>query len=204
MSSKTIEDNLKSYSIPISLIRQHLFCPRIPYFSLISDYHPAMKPWMVSGIYAHKKAIMKFERRVLSRFGLTDSAEWRTGVFANDDQLGIHGILDAALVDGGKYYPVEWKQNKGRPPYAHLLQITAYSMCLERMGVLVEKGFICSIENTKIYPVSWNGEYKEDVRLYISEIRSNLDRPIFPETPASKDKCIQCEYVLQCNDRVLE
>lgn len=60
-----------SFSVPVSLLRQYAFCPRIPFFYLIRNLHPPFRSWVKQGLGFHEKTQMLAKRRNLSRFGLT-------------------------------------------------------------------------------------------------------------------------------------
>ena len=52
-----------SFSVPVSLLRQYAFCPRIPFFYLIRNLHPPFRPWVKQGLGFHEKTQMLAKRR---------------------------------------------------------------------------------------------------------------------------------------------
>lgn len=74
-----------SFSVPVSLLRQYAFCPRIPFFYLIRNLHPPFRPWVKQGLGFHEKTQMLAKRRNLSRFGLTGEFTLEADVSLNKE-----------------------------------------------------------------------------------------------------------------------
>ena len=63
--------DMNQFNLPVSMLRQYCFCPRIPYFYIARNITPVEKEWMSQGIEEHKRQEMLSKRRNLSRFGIS-------------------------------------------------------------------------------------------------------------------------------------
>lgn len=61
-----------SDSYPVHLLRQYLFCPRIPWFNVVRNLYPATPSWVRRGIRYHEVQQALSKRRNLSRYGLDE------------------------------------------------------------------------------------------------------------------------------------
>jgi CRISPR-associated exonuclease Cas4 len=57
-----------SYSLPISLIRQYCFCPRIPYFQELLKLNPKRPQWVKQGEKLHQQQQKVFKHRVKQNY----------------------------------------------------------------------------------------------------------------------------------------
>ncbi|MFN3603241.1 MAG: hypothetical protein ACK4UJ_00880 [Leptonema sp. (in: bacteria)] len=97
-------------SIPISLLKEYSFCPRIPWY-LNNSYQPVKESlWMIQGSQYHAERENLLKKRLLKKFQ-KQSVEifYRVNVFSI--KYKIHGILDALLKTQDNLYPVEFKMN---------------------------------------------------------------------------------------------
>ncbi len=102
-----------SFSVPVSLLRQYAFCPRIPFFYLIRNLHPPFWPWVKQGLGFHEKTQMLAKRRNLSRFGLTGEFTLEADVALKSETLHLHGICDAVLtLVSAQMVPLEFKMKE--------------------------------------------------------------------------------------------
>lgn len=53
------------------MLRQHCFCPRIPFFQLMRGIQPVGPMWLQQGLNHHVREEMLAKRRKLSRFGIS-------------------------------------------------------------------------------------------------------------------------------------
>ncbi|MCX7820193.1 MAG: CRISPR-associated protein Cas4 [Brevinematales bacterium] len=190
------------FEIPISLIRQHLFCPRIPYFILLGFGNPDKPVWVRQGGEIHKESASLFLRRSLSKFGL-EKADKKFYVKVFSKKYGLIGEIDMVLNDGEFIYPVEFKTHGHKPEKSHILQLVAYGLCLEEeTGLKFQIGFIAYRDENKVHRIEANEEHRTKVIRIAEEIKNNIERRIHPDTPATANQCVQCEWVNFCNDRL--
>ena len=83
-------------SIPVSLLRQFCFCPRIPYFSLVRGISPSNPGWVEDGIIFHDKTKYLIKRRKFERYGIMEP-KFKFSVYLKSSNLGLHGICDAII-----------------------------------------------------------------------------------------------------------
>lgn len=190
-----------SYSLPISLLRQHCFCPRIPYFQELLKLNPSRPEWVKQGQALHAKQPQVFKHRALKRFGLED-AEQRFEVFVESESLQLHGIVDCLLIGKSHIYPVEIKLAGSKPTKGQIVQLTAYAIVVRRQFDLIcDQGFILLGEKGKTYPVTIDAPAEKKVVEIRDKIFNDLEKSCLPDSPATPAQCTQCEYLNHCNDR---
>lgn len=190
-----------SYSLPISLLRQHCFCPRIPYFQELLKLNPSRPAWVKQGAVLHKQQEKVFKHRTLKRFGLVQ-AKQEFNVFVNADELQLHGMVDSLLISSEEIYPIEFKLSGHKPAKGQILQLTAYAMVAEfQYNLPARKGFILFESKGKTHPIVFKTEYREQVVMVRDDILNNLEKSYLPDSSATPAQCTQCEYLNHCNDR---
>ena len=194
-----------SFSVPVSLLRQYAFCPRIPFFYLIRNLHPPFRPWVKQGLGFHEKTQMLAKRRNLSRFGLAGAFTLEADVALKSETLHLHGICDAVLtLASGQMVPLEFKMKENcNLFYGSDLQLTAYAMLLEELrGQPVPFGFLLFGSKGKTLRIEFSEEIREKVRVITQKILTDCEEALMPSTAASDKQCSQCEYLNFCNDRL--
>jgi len=193
--------NLKSFSIPISQIRQHLFCPRIPYYQILLGINPPRPIWTSQGNEYQTKQILNQKRRKLIRFDLQNGLE-KYQEYLYSEKLEIHGISDLIIISDTEVVPIEIKLESSKILTGHVLQLLAYGYCAEeKYGKKFQKGFIMHGKKAKVIEINPDEEWNQKLLNMIREIQTNLKEMILPDSPAKIEKCIQCEYLSKCNDR---
>lgn len=118
---------MELFNIPVSLLRQYLFCQRIPYFMLVKELSVRGGPWLKQGLSFHEKAAMLTKRRNLVHYGLP-AAEFRfaADIKLYDEALGLHGICDGAVfAENGAVFPLEFKMTETPPAVGAKVQLAA-------------------------------------------------------------------------------
>lgn len=189
------------YSLPISLIRQHCFCPRIPFYVECLGLRVTDRVWQRQGVSHHQRQQMLNKRRLLSRYDL-DAGELRHNLLVKHDGLGIHGICDAAIFTPTEIVPLEFKMQSAQPVAAHQLQLLAYGLALgAQYGVTVRRGFILYGERGKTQLVNFSEDLQQRLLRIIAEIKAIQQRAVLPYSSATSAQCGQCEYLNFCADR---
>ena len=196
---------MASFSIPVSELRQHCFCPRIPYFHLLMQLPAEGRPWLSQGISYYKRTEMLSKRRNLSHYELTKSSfVFEADIRLYDPDLGLHGICDGVIRTAeGNIYPLEFKvnENASRTPGA-AIQLAAYAMLLEsREGRSITRGFIIAGDRGKTFAVDIDLALRENVLKTADAIRKACESALLPASAATDKKCCQCEYANHCADR---
>lgn len=190
-----------SPSIPISLLRQYIFCPRIPYFSELLGYKMQAPIWTEQGQDFHLDMEKLILRRIPTKYGMTNpKTQKRVNVIS--EKLELHGIVDFIFYNDKYVVPVEFKISGIKPSKGQELQLLAYGYALEEMkGLTFERGYFVMGSNKKPFPV-FPSESKFNEVLSIKKlIIGDQATMLMPESSASISKCTQCEYLNLCNDR---
>ncbi len=190
-----------SFSLPVHLLRQHLFCPRVPWFQELLDFKPPQPAWVQQGVAFHTRQKAVFRHRTLKRFGL-EQAEKTFHLPVHSERWGMHGIVDCVLETDAEAFAVEIKLAGGKPARGHLAQVTAYGLLLrDVLGKTSSTAFVVTGKTGKTWPVPLTDQRIEEVIRLRDEICRNLERARFPDSSAGEAQCTQCEYLNYCNDR---
>ena len=194
---------MRPFSVPVSLLRQYCFCPRIPFFYLVKDIKPVAKPWEKQGVIFHKRQCFLNARRRMTRFGLSD-ATMRSNQLVSSELLYLHGVCDSILFSGDS--PVAIVEFKSRDVACttpgSLIQLTAYSMILEDLyNITLRQGFFLCGERGKVHQIDITNERKEQVLLVRDSIYRDCERSLLPHSCVSEFQCGQCEFINFCADR---
>lgn len=190
-----------SFSIPVNLIRQWCYCPRVVYYMELTDVAIHRPIWVQQGEDFHRLEEKLWQRRNLSRFQL-DSGKTHHNLVMRDKALGLHGIVDMAIETDEAVYAVEFKLSANNKKRGDILQLTAYAMLLEKhfskpspAGFLAGKGKV-------LHTIEMDAAGHQDVMKTADAIRHMLQRGLKPESSATVVQCCACEYVNFCNDRL--
>lgn len=193
--------SLNTYKLPIHLIRQYLFCPRVVYFLEVLNIPKVSPIWVKEGEVYHKKQAELFKRRTLVRFGL-ENAEFKSNINLSNEELKFYGICDGLIISDTHIYPVEIKLHGDKPTKAQKMQLIAYGILAEKkFAKTFDLGFVLYEKNAKTIPVMVNKEDKQEVIKKVDEIIDMILEAKLPYSSADDEKCTQCEFENYCNDR---
>lgn len=189
-------------SLPASLIRQHVFCPRIPFYNEVLFINPGDRPWQNQGVSYHKRQEMLMRRRRLERFGLSEAA-LKTNISLYSEEKSLHGICDALLINAEQIVPLEFKLSSSfQPRRGHILQLAAYGVLAEeQFEKPCEQMFILYGDKGKMHRVKLDEALRSNLIRTVSTMRENLRKPLLPASSATNAQCGQCEYLNFCADR---
>ncbi|MCM1512272.1 MAG: CRISPR-associated protein Cas4 [Oxalobacter formigenes] len=194
-----------SESYPVYLLRQHLFCPRIPWFNVIKNLHPATPPWVNHGIRYHEVQQALSKRRNLSRYGLDNRYRLaQINIGLSGKQWPVHGICDALLESPDALCPIEMKSGEQLSHTSGAkIQLVAYALMLEEtLQKPVNKGFVLYGNRGKVYEVAIDKPARSWAHHTLMVLLSNMEQYILPDSSASAAQCGQCEYQNFCADRL--
>ncbi|PJE03892.1 MAG: CRISPR-associated protein Cas4 [Leptospira sp.] len=200
-----VVNSMKNYttlhSLPISLLRQYVFCPRIPYYSELLGFNSNEPLWTEQGQKFHSDIESLIKRRLPSKFGLANPRfEKRMNVVSFE--LNLHGIVDYTFYNDEYVVPIEFKISGNKPTRGQELQLLAYGYALSEMKNLnFERGYFLFGNNKKPYSVFPSEEKKKDIIKIVNQIKNDQITMLLPESAASINKCTQCEFLNLCNDR---
>lgn len=188
--------------IPINLIRQYFFCPRIVYFNLLTNIKPVFPKHVSLGQEYHQLQNHLTKSRKFKKLQI-DYKELLIEKHLESRVLNINGIVDLAFICDDEVIPVDFKFIEKKPSYAYMLQVVGYGMLLEeKFKKPFKRGFIIYSRNIKFYNITFNQRLKRDFLQTIKKIEKIVDDEIFPHSSASENRCSQCEYINYCDDRI--
>ena len=190
-----------SSSIPVNLIRQWCYCPRVVYYMELTDVAFHRPAWVEQGEEFHREEEKLWRRRNLSRFNLRNGITHHNLKMQNRE-LGFHGIADMAIETDEAVYAAEFKLSANSKKRGDQLQLVAYAMLMEKhfskpslVGFLVGKGKV-------LHTIGIDTDKRKSVMEITDNIRRMLRQGLKPESSATVAQCCTCEYVNFCNDRL--
>ena len=195
------EDPQELREFPASLVRQYLFCPRIPYFVELLGIKANSPLWVQQGTDHHTREAKLFQRRDLSRFGISDGrVELNTQV--SSKRLGVHGVADMAILGRDKGTILEFKLDKRSIHRGAVFQLTCYLIAAaETFGMEFSRGFFVFGTRGKSFSVDIDQKIIDDLERTLDQMREMFAVEILPHSSATAAQCGQCEFIQRCNDR---
>jgi CRISPR-associated exonuclease Cas4 len=188
--------------LTVSDVRQHVYCPRIPYFRLgLRLPHRFVTTGMQEGILEHQRTTELEHRRTLRAYGLTDG-DRHFDVPVRSEALGLSGRLDLVITRASETIPVEFKNTEERLGLHHKYQLTAYALLAERtFGPPVRRAFVYFIPLKEARPVPISPATRTYTRRVLNEIRRHIVAERMPPGTRVLGRCRVCEFHPYCNDR---
>lgn len=192
--------SIESEYIPISFLRQFVFCPRIPWFKYVMAFEPPEQQWVTQGKDWHDRQKTLFKRRVAH--DLTAPVEHQQNVYVRSQKLQLHGYVDEIIFGASGCAVIEYKVDHGKPQLGQRLQLLAYVEAVEETYILpVVNAILLKGSASKQFKVAIDLPARDLLNQKLSELRLVLGSHRMPFSSASEDKCAQCEYLRYCNDR---
>jgi CRISPR-associated exonuclease Cas4 len=187
--------------IPINLIRQYKFCPRVVYYNLLTNIKPIYPRQVSLGEEYHNLQNEMVNSRKFKKFHI-EYDEILSEKYIEDSELNICGKVDMAFISKYEVIPCEFKHIAKKPSYSHILQIVGYGILLEKKyQKSFKQAFIIHSNNMKFYHIDITENNKKDFFEIVKEIENIVQNNILPNSSADGQKCIQCEYLNYCDDR---
>ncbi len=188
-------------SIPLHLLRQYLFCPRIPYFTELIGIKPKSPLWVHQGTTHHTREFKRFDRRDLSKFGIAEpKLHFNVSLISTD--LRVHGVADAVIIGPHEGAILEFKIERRSIHRGALLQLVGYSLVAEEMfKIPFKKGFFIFEHHNKSVEVKIDEQLRNEFTQALNKLRCMLDLSFIPVSSATEAQCGQCEFIQYCNDR---
>ncbi|MEM2211366.1 MAG: CRISPR-associated protein Cas4 [Nitrososphaerales archaeon] len=184
--------------IPIFLIKQYHFCPRIVYFSEVLGVRERITELMREGEELHKDEEERDKRRKTllgKRLGPIGISQ----LCLKSMRLNLQGKVDVIQI-GEEVVIVERKASKAlrRVPKNHLYQIAAYSLLVEDvLGKNVKKALIHYLKSDKVVIVEITDDIKKHVLWTLNQIKKIIE---YEYLPPYKERvaCKTCGYRWVC------
>ena len=182
--------------IPIILIKEFVYCPRIAYFKYYSVWEPPTES-------------MKFPRytktwlaRLLRSYGVEGEIIMEHPVKSR--KLGIHGRVDAVVVNGRKAHVVEVKLSTSkkrlqRKARHHLMQLMAYVVATEEtLRKTIDKAYIAILEREELIEITPRPTLRQELVRIVNEFRTYIEQQRLPPKTPAKARCKNCFYRKAC------
>jgi len=189
--------------IPINLIRQYIFCPRIPYYALLTNIKPIYPRHVTLGSNYHEVQSKLLKNRRFKKLNI-DYQKLVSNLYLEDEELNICGEVDLAFITKEEVIPVEYKNIKvPKPSYGHKLQLIGYGKLLsKRYKKPFNKALVIYGKNLKFIQIIITKKLEEDFYKTIKDIENIIKNETLPNSSANESKCSQCEYLNYCDDRI--
>jgi len=189
--------------IPINLIRQYHFCPRIVYYNLLTNIKPIYPRHVSLGNDYHKLQEKLSKNRKFKKLKI-DYEKLIINKYLEDDDLKISGIIDLAFITKDQVIPIEFKGNlTKKPTYSHILQLYGYGYLLRKHYKLdFKQAFILYDKGIKFHHINITSKIQNDFFKTIKNIKQIIKKGILPHSSATEKQCSQCEYLNFCDDRI--
>jgi len=184
----------------VSDLKQYHYCPRVVYYQYVLPVDRVVTYKMEKGKAVQEDLEALEARRKLKKYGLEEGKR-RFGPWVGSKELGLSGKLDLLIETDCEFFPVDFKFTRGRPYKNHLYQLGGYALLVEEnWRKPVHKAFVYLIPQKDAVVFDVTEELKEDCRLTLERIRRMIESESFPDAPAQRSKCMDCEYQNYCRD----
>jgi len=189
--------------IPVSLIKQYHFCPRIVYFTEVLGFRERRTESMESGYEEHERlAELDLRRKTLFGRRKTRVLERWTRLHVASRRLGLTGTIDLVVLTEEGLAVVEYKRSSPprRPPPGHIYQAAAYAMLAEEhFGKPVRRFYIYYDDgrSSRAFELTLTRSIRDHVLWTVRKIRAIIEDEELPR-PADKRKCAGCGYYRMC------
>lgn len=181
-------------------LKQHLYCPRIPWFRLVQPVKSASTYAMERGHRVQDRVEALEKRRSFREYGLP-TGERLFGLWLKSDRLGLSGRIDMAVRTHVGVFPVDFKDTEGPVRANHRVQLTAYAMLLEEYFDMPSSlAFIYRVPDDLVFTVEVGPVERDDVQRRLEAMRMAVQSEAFPEATSVRARCVECEFVNYCGD----
>lgn len=197
----SLSDGVRPLVFPVTDLRQWHFCRRIVYFRF---NWPAVRPYpyvLDEGKEAHEELWVRMARRQRLR-GIPEGT-WHFEVMCVSERWGISGKADLVVVREEEAIPVDFKDSRQLQAAHFRVQLAAYGLLAEeRFQRPALRGFLYSIPRRLAVEVKLTPQLRRRVVQTVREMALAVQGEAMPEAPASRARCVACEFRRFCNDRL--
>ncbi|HEX5973820.1 MAG TPA: CRISPR-associated protein Cas4 [Rubrobacteraceae bacterium] len=180
-------------------IRQHTYCPRIPYYRYVMPLERPVTAKMDLGKEEHETTSVKEARRTLRAYGI-EEGERRFGVGLYSESLGLRGKIDMVILTPREVIPVEYKM-AAEVGLHHKYQLTAYAMLAEHtFGGTVTRAFAYLTPAKKAREIPITPAMREHVKKILAGLRASIAHERLLRPTPHRGRCTDCEYRRFCGD----
>lgn len=185
--------------LTVTDIRQHTYCPRIPYYQYTMPLERPVTAKMDLGKEAHESTSAKEARRTLKTYGI-ETGERRFGVNLYSGHLRLRGKIDMVIETAYEAIPVEYKMASSVGLH-HKYQLAAYAMLAEHtFDATVSRTFVYLTPLKKAVEVPITMAMRAHVHKILRELCQNAEGERLPKPTPYRARCTGCEYRRFCGD----
>ncbi len=185
--------------LTVSDIRQHAYCPRIPYYRYAMPLERPVTAKMDLGKEEHETTSAKEARRTLKAYGIKEG-ERRFGVSLYSESLGLRGKIDMVILTPREVIPVEYKM-AAEVGLHHKYQLTAYAMLAEHtFGGTASRAFVYLTPAKKALEIPITPAMRDHVKKILGGLRASIENERLPAPTPHRKRCTDCEYRRFCGD----
>lgn len=195
-----LQDQAAGVDLRVSDLKQYHYCPRVVYYQYVLPVEKKTTYKMEKGKDIQGEIERLEARRKLGRYGLS-AGKRQFNCWITSNKWRLSGKLDLLIETESDLYPVDFKFTRGRPFKNHVFQLAGYALLLEdRYAREVNRGFVYLIPQGDAVVFELGQGLKEECGLMLNEIRHMIQEERFPDAPAQRKKCADCEYQNYCRD----
>lgn len=190
---------MRGHDLTVTDVRQHVYCPRIPYYRYTMPLERPVTAKMDLGKEEHESAAAKEARRTLKAYGIK-RGERRFGVDLYSHHLRLRGKIDMVIFTPQEVIPVEYKMTSGVGLH-HKYQLAAYAMLAEHTcSRTVSRAFAYLTPAKRAVEIPITAAMRDYVRKVLEELRASMEREQLPGPTPYRKRCTGCEYRRFCGD----
>jgi len=191
-----IATRLSSVEMPIVLVKEFAYCPRIAFYKYFTVWEPPTES-------------MKFPQytklhlaRILRSYAIEGDIYMEYPV--KSKSLGIYGKIDAIIINGNKLYVVEVKLDTSKTrlrkkSFHHLLQLAAYTIAIEEtFRKPVDKSLIAVLSRDEIIETRIGPTTRKTLINMVKEMKKYINQQQLPPKTPIKTRCNHCFYKKIC------
>jgi CRISPR-associated exonuclease Cas4 len=189
---------LKS-ELTVTDVRQHVYCPRIPYYRYTMPLERPVTPKMDLGKEEHETTSAKEARRTLGAYGLEEGERF-FAVNMHSEKLGLRGKIDMIIRTPRETIPVEYKMAAAVGLH-HKYQLAAYAMLAEdEYRRAVTRAFVYLTPVKKAVEIPITAAMRGHVKKTLADLRVAMESERLPRPTPHRGRCVGCEYRRFCGD----
>lgn len=190
-------DKDTSHYIRINEIKNFLYCPRIPFYSLCLDLDRDTRLARI-GIENEQRVKQQMKRRKHALHARHKGQRiYDVNVVHHEYQL--IGKLDEIIHTNEGVYLVDYKDTDTDYGYWKI-QMLAYRLCVETAGIKVLGCSVYTIPNQTYHDIRTTKHHEKKLHDIVQSLQVFLRYDVCPEPTPHQNKCRTCQYRRFCND----
>ncbi len=186
--------------LPVTALKNWLYCPRSVYYQQVLGLRPPSTAKMREGKAAQEILERLETRRTLARYGMAD-CEREFHVQLSSERLGLSGCPDLLLVACDTVSVVEFKLTGVEPDETHWVQLAAYAALVEdQRDKTVDQVILYRIPDEVVFAKRFHDGWRTRLKQLLDEVRRCVQFGRIPEPPCVSRRCTDCDYANFCAD----